>query len=74
MPHLHQETLDNAIVDYIDNYSDAELGLSQSTLKNKRGLLKRFRKFAGENPLSYNLVRSFSIHLTKRGCSGRPQL
>jgi len=59
--------LQEAIDDYVENYSRAELGLSNKTLKNKRNVLKRFQRFAGENPLSPNTIRKYSHHLAEIG-------
>lgn len=63
---LHQESLQNAIHDYLVNYSN-EANLAPKTVQNKKDMLKRLVPFLQDRPFTFETCREFIAYMFAHG-------
>ncbi|HSD98597.1 MAG TPA: tyrosine-type recombinase/integrase [Patescibacteria group bacterium] len=63
---LHQESLQNAIHDYLVNYSN-EANLAPKTVQNKKDILKRLLPYLQDRPFTFETCREFIAYMFGHG-------
>lgn len=63
---LQDQSLQEAVKDYIENYCIAEQDMAEGTVRNKRYILGELLKFLQGEPLSLKTVLSFRLEMYKK--------